>query len=167
MHLDHTHDPAALSWVDSANTADTDFPLQNLPYGLFRRAGRNESLRAGVAIGDAILDLKLAEAAGRWTSAVRASLQALAAGDMNRFMAASPDARRAVRRALFDALKSWRRDQAAEQGAPPYVIFHDRTLQEIAAVRPSSLDALARVGGVGASKLERYGEAVLRVVRMA
>ncbi len=68
---------------------------------------------------------------------------------------------------LFDHLRAWRREEASRQGLPPYVIFHDKTLQEIAAARPSSLDALAGVGGVGASKLERYGEAVLRVVRMA
>ena len=68
---------------------------------------------------------------------------------------------------LFEALRSWRREEASRQGLPPYVIFHDKTLQEIAAARPSSLDALAVIGGVGASKLERYGEAVLRAVRMA
>ncbi len=68
---------------------------------------------------------------------------------------------------LFEALRAWRREEASRQGLPPYVIFHDKTLQEIAAARPSSLEALAVIGGVGASKLERYGEAVLRAVRMA
>ena len=68
---------------------------------------------------------------------------------------------------LFEALRAWRREEASRQGLPPYVIFHDKTLQEIAAARPLSPEALGGVGGVGASKLERYGEAVLRVVRMA
>ena len=68
---------------------------------------------------------------------------------------------------LFEALRGWRREEASRQGLPPYVIFHDKTLQEIAAAHPTSLAALAGIGGVGASKLERYGEAVLRVVRMA
>ena len=68
---------------------------------------------------------------------------------------------------LFEDLRSWRREEASRQGLPPYVIFHDKTLQEIAAARPASLEALAGIGGVGASKLERYGEAVLRAVRMA
>ena len=68
---------------------------------------------------------------------------------------------------LFEHLRAWRREEASRQGLPPYVIFHDKTLQEIAAARPTDLDALAGIGGVGASKLERYGEAVLRVVRMA
>ena len=68
---------------------------------------------------------------------------------------------------LFEALRGWRREESSRQGLPPYVIFHDKTLQEIARARPATLDALAGIGGVGASKLERYGDAVLRVVRMA
>ena len=66
---------------------------------------------------------------------------------------------------LFEALRAWRRDRAAEQHVPPYVIFHDATLVEIARDRPGSLDALARISGVGQSKLARYGAAVLEVVR--
>ena len=68
-------------------------------------------------------------------------------------------------RPLFDALRAWRREQASLQGVPPYVIFHDRTLAEIAGARPSSLQALGAVGGVGQGKLDRYGEAVLKVVK--
>ena len=49
---DHTHDPALQSWVASANAADTDFPIQNLPFGRFRLAGSGRDLRIGVAIGD-------------------------------------------------------------------------------------------------------------------
>nr|MCU0889489.1 HRDC domain-containing protein [Rubritepida sp.] len=65
----------------------------------------------------------------------------------------------------FAALREWRKAEARAQSVPAYVIFHDATLAEIAARRPASLDALAAVPGVGASKLERYGEAVLEVVR--
>lgn len=68
-------------------------------------------------------------------------------------------------RPLFEALRAWRKEEAAAQGVPPYVIFHDRTLLEIAAARPSTLPALGRAGGVGQGKLDRYGEAVLRIVR--
>jgi len=67
--------------------------------------------------------------------------------------------------ALFEALRSWRLAQAREQGVPPYVVFHDRTLIEIAGGRPASLAELGRVAGVGQAKLERYGEAVLDVLR--
>jgi ATP-dependent DNA helicase RecQ len=62
---------------------------------------------------------------------------------------------------LFAALREARRRIASEAGVPPYVIFHDSTLREIAATRPTSLDELARVQGVGAVKLERYGQAML------
>ncbi len=64
-------------------------------------------------------------------------------------------------RALFDALRSVRRELAAAAGLPPYVIFHDSTLRAIAAVRPTNLDSLGRLPGVGARKLEAYGAAFL------
>jgi ATP-dependent DNA helicase RecQ len=66
---------------------------------------------------------------------------------------------------LFEALRARRRDLAKEAGVPPYVIFHDSTLREMAEVRPTSLGAMSRVSGVGAAKLERYGEAFVEVVR--
>jgi ATP-dependent DNA helicase RecQ len=68
-------------------------------------------------------------------------------------------------RPLFEALRNWRKTEAARQHVPPYVIFHDKTLLDIAAARPTSLASLAKTGGVGQGKLERYGEAVLAVVR--
>jgi len=66
---------------------------------------------------------------------------------------------------LFEALRAWRRERAAEQRVPPYVIFHDTTLSAIARERPASLDELAKISGVGQSKLKRYGVDVLKVVR--
>jgi ATP-dependent DNA helicase RecQ len=66
---------------------------------------------------------------------------------------------------LFDALRTLRRELATEAGLPPYVIFHDATLREMAALRPASLAALGKIGGVGARKLESYGEAFLAVIR--
>jgi ATP-dependent DNA helicase RecQ len=68
---------------------------------------------------------------------------------------------------LFAALRSKRREIAAESGVPPYVIFHDSTLREMAALRPDSLSAMAAVPGVGAAKLDRYGPAFLSVIREA
>ncbi|MGZ3368287.1 MAG: DNA helicase RecQ [Caulobacteraceae bacterium] len=67
--------------------------------------------------------------------------------------------------ALYEALRAWRRQAAADQGVPPYVIFHDRTLAEIALFRPATLSDMAMIGGVGQAKLDHYGQAVLRVVR--
>jgi ATP-dependent DNA helicase RecQ len=66
---------------------------------------------------------------------------------------------------LFEALRTWRRERAAEQGVPPYVVFHDTTLAAIARRRPATADALAKINGVGLAKLDRYGADVLRLVR--
>ena len=65
---------------------------------------------------------------------------------------------------MFESLRAWRSAEARRQSVPPYVIFHDSVLREIAAARPPTLDALGTVRGVGASKLERYGSAVLTIV---
>ena len=65
---------------------------------------------------------------------------------------------------VFEALRAWRRDEAARQHLPPYVIFHDRTLAEIASRKPGGLSALGAISGVGEGKLQRYGEAVLAVL---
>ncbi len=67
--------------------------------------------------------------------------------------------------ALFDALRTLRRDLAQEAGLPPYVIFHDATLREMATLRPATLSALGEITGVGTRKLEAYGDAFLRVIR--
>jgi ATP-dependent DNA helicase RecQ len=66
--------------------------------------------------------------------------------------------------ALFEALRAWRSREAKSQHVPPYLIFHDRTLTEIAGTKPGSRAALERINGVGEGKLARYGEAVLEVV---
>jgi ATP-dependent DNA helicase RecQ len=65
---------------------------------------------------------------------------------------------------LYEALRLWRLAEAKGQSIPPYVIFHDSVLRDIAAMRPSNLDELAQIKGVGASKLDRYGRHVLGVL---
>ena len=67
-------------------------------------------------------------------------------------------------RELFEALRAWRGETARQASVPAYVVFPDSTLAGMAQLRPDSLDALAGVSGVGAKKLEQYGEAVLRIV---
>ncbi len=66
---------------------------------------------------------------------------------------------------LLERLKAWRARQSREQSVPAYVVLHDATLIEIAATRPSGADALAGVAGIGARKLERYGDELLEIVR--
>jgi len=66
---------------------------------------------------------------------------------------------------LFEALRARRRDLAREAGVPPYVIFHDSTLREMAELKPTSRAALSRITGVGEAKLERYGDAFVELLR--
>jgi fumarylacetoacetase len=86
--LDTTHDPDRTSWVQSANAPDCDFPIQNLPFGIFRRRGSTEPARVGVAIGEMVLDL--VDAAERAPSEFVGNEEALAAcgeGSLNALMA--------------------------------------------------------------------------------
>ncbi|MBL8483043.1 MAG: fumarylacetoacetase, partial [Rhodocyclaceae bacterium] len=98
--LDETHDPALESWVESANDAATDFPIQNLPYGRFRRMGE-PGWRIGVAIGDQVLDLQRAQLA--------------VPAHMNDFMALGREAQRQVRRSISRGLARGSAQQAAWQ----------------------------------------------------
>jgi ATP-dependent DNA helicase RecQ len=68
-------------------------------------------------------------------------------------------------RARFEALRGWRLEVARRAQVPPYVVFHDRTLAEIAQRRPNSMAALGTIAGIGPAKLDRYGELVLTVLR--
>ena len=65
---------------------------------------------------------------------------------------------------LFEALRTWRAEQAREQSVPAYIVFGDATLRAVATERPSTLDDLDGITGIGAKKREAYGEALLEVV---
>ncbi|MBI5936887.1 MAG: DNA helicase RecQ [Betaproteobacteria bacterium] len=65
---------------------------------------------------------------------------------------------------LFDALRTWRLDKAREQGVPAYVILHDKTLRQLATLRPEDENALAEISGLGAAKREHYGEELLELI---
>ncbi len=66
---------------------------------------------------------------------------------------------------LFDALRACRRELAQEQGVPPYVIFHDSTLREMAEQRPASIREMSHISGIGQKKLDAYGDAFLAAIR--
>jgi ATP-dependent DNA helicase RecQ len=66
---------------------------------------------------------------------------------------------------MFDALRAWRLTVAKAQSVPPYVIFHDSVLRDIAAVCPATIAELAEIKGMGGTKLEHYGKALLEIVR--
>jgi ATP-dependent DNA helicase RecQ len=69
-------------------------------------------------------------------------------------------------KSVFERLRAWRRESAQRHGVPAYVIFHDATLQEIAVARPHSLEALRGISGIGARKLEAYGEEIIRLMKL-
>jgi len=71
---------------------------------------------------------------------------------------------RGVDRELFEALREWRRDLAASRGVAPFVILGDRTLRELAAVRPSSIESLGTIGGIGEIRLRDFGSDLLRII---
>lgn len=102
--LDETHDPRAHSWVASANRTDNDFPIQNLPFAVFRRNGTAEEFRGGVAIGDQIVDLAAAAGLGVFRGEAELGIHAAAQSSLNALMRLGPGVWNAVRRALCDAL---------------------------------------------------------------
>ncbi|RZL88493.1 MAG: fumarylacetoacetase [Variovorax sp.] len=103
--LNETHDPALRSWVAGANTPDIEFPIQNLPLAVFRRRGRQEAFRGGVAIGEQIVDLAAAVARGVFGSDAARPAQAAAGDSLNPLMTLGPAAWSALRLALSRALR--------------------------------------------------------------
>ena len=93
--MNETHDPARTSWVESAQ-GPTDFPIQNLPYGVFRR-GADDSARVGMAIGDQILDLGAAASTAGFTGLAADAARACASPSLNSIMELGADYRRALR----------------------------------------------------------------------
>lgn len=96
--LDDTHDPDAQSWVEAANFEGCDFPLQNLPFGRFRR-GADPDWRIGVAIGDQVLDLRQAGLIDH--------------SDMGLLLHMPPEARRTLRRRIHHGLKRGRSEESS------------------------------------------------------
>lgn len=111
--INETHNPALTSWVASANEAGTDFPIQNLPFAIFRRTGSNEAFRGGVAIGDQVLDLAAVSAAGIFSGSAASAAQAASAPALNDLMAMGASAWSGLRLALSRALREGAPQQAA------------------------------------------------------
>ena len=104
--VDDTHDPGLRSWVDSANAAATDFPIQNLPLGVFRRRNSRESPRIGIAIGDQILDLARCAKATLLDGLSEPVKEAASAPQLNRLMALGPGAAAELRSRVSRILRS-------------------------------------------------------------
>jgi fumarylacetoacetase len=101
---DATHDPKVCSWLTAANLAGCAFPIQNLPFGVFRRARIAEPFRGGVAIGDQILDLTAAADANLFPGDAGQGIRAGSLPSLNSLMQLGPPVWGALRRALFEAL---------------------------------------------------------------
>ena len=102
--LNETHDPNRRSWVESANRPDGDFPIQNLPFGVFHRGGGGA--QGGVAIGDSIFNLKAGLAAGLFSGPVAEAAQAAAGSKLNPLMALGNRHASALRARLSDLLRA-------------------------------------------------------------
>jgi fumarylacetoacetase len=105
---DETHDPQAKSWIESANDPDSDFPIQNLPFGVFRQKAQNDqpSPRVGVAIGDQVLDLAaLPQETWQDDKDAKVAASACASDSLSAFMVLGSIPRRALRRRLHTLLR--------------------------------------------------------------
>ncbi len=111
MTLNETHDVNLTSWLASANVRDNDFPIQNLPLGIFRRRGTTEVYRGGVAIGDAVLDLS--QIIDSLDGVAQVAAQAASGKSLNAFMAMGAEAWSALRLALSRGLRSGSTQESA------------------------------------------------------
>jgi fumarylacetoacetase len=104
--LDETHDPKVQSWVESANVAETDFPIQNLPFGTFLRRGGGPDVTVGVAIGDRILDVGGMHGNAKiFDENLRLAAAYCGSGSLGLLMAKKSGTRRALRRRIHAMLR--------------------------------------------------------------
>ncbi|CAH9059622.1 hypothetical protein PSECIP111951_03075 [Pseudoalteromonas holothuriae] len=115
--INETHDINLTSWVASANQAGTDFPIQNLPFAVFRRKDSNEEFRGGVAIGDQVLDLAVVANAGIFSAKAQEAAEAANAQALNEFMGLGQAHWSALRLALSRALREGSEHKSALEGA--------------------------------------------------
>lgn len=109
FELNGTHDPSRRSWLEAANRSDCDFPIQNLPFGVFQRLGAahgaGEAPRGGVAIGDSIVDLRAALAAGLFTGDAATGAEAACGATLNPLMSLPSAIVSSLRARLSDLLR--------------------------------------------------------------
>ena len=106
IQLNETHEPTLTSWVESANGGQSDFPIQNLPFAVFRRRGTQEPWRGGVAIGDHIVDMAAAMKTGVFAGDALPAAQAAAESTLNHLMGMGPVPLSRLRAALSKALRT-------------------------------------------------------------
>ncbi|HWJ35316.1 MAG TPA: fumarylacetoacetase [Steroidobacteraceae bacterium] len=134
IQLNETHDPGRRSWVDSANAVDSEFPIQNLPFGVFQHSGG--APRGGVAIGDQIFDLELGLKAGVFSGEAAVAAQAAAAPTLNALLDLGPAAATRLRARLSELLRVGGPDHA-RQNADALLVPSER----VRLLRPVELTA--------------------------
>src|SRR5579862_8271738 len=108
--VNETHDPNLQSWIESANDGKTDFPIQNLPYCVFKHEGTKETPRVGVVIGDRILDLAACQRGGLFDGNEKNAGEACLSASLNALMALGPEDWSALRKRLSTLLRIDSRD---------------------------------------------------------
>ena len=112
MKLNETHDQTLTSWVTSANVQNAEYPIQNLPFAVFKEKGSNQTFRGGVAIGDQVLDLKALADQNIFDGDVKKALTACSHSTLNEFMAMGASVWSALRLALSRGLRTGSSQQA-------------------------------------------------------
>jgi len=135
FELNETHDPSRRSWLASANDPTSDFPVQNLPFGVFRRG--DEGPRCGVAIGDRILDLPAALEAGLLSGAAAPAARAASEPTLNALMALPRASVSALRARLSDLMRA---------GGPDSEIVRDRAGELLVPMAAARLELPAAIG---------------------
>ena len=151
----HQHLPIFGIGKDQADTWWRSVIRQLIARGAIKLVGERGSLGLNLDVARPILR-------GETTLRLRSDAETTAI--LKKHVKENPLACEADRR-RYAALSEWRRNEARAQALPPYVIFHDSTLLDIAQSRPMDIKALSLIRGVGASKLERYGDSVLGILK--
>lgn len=148
IKLNATHDPARRSWVGSANAADTDFPIQNLPFGVFRTDG---PARGGVALGEAIIDLSRLVSAGVLTGGAIEAAQAACGPTLAPLLACPPPSVSALRSQLSDL---FRHGGPGDRAALEQTLVPAKAAELLRPLKPTaftdfcaSIDHIRRMGG--------------------
>jgi fumarylacetoacetase len=119
--INETHDIDLTSWVSSANS-DSDFPIQNLPFAIFKRKGQEEALRGGLAIGNQVLDLAAVAKMNLFSGSAQTALEAASQTTLNALMNLGVEANSALRLALSKALRT---DSPLQNTLTPTLIAQD------------------------------------------
>jgi len=140
--LNETHDPARRSWLEAANRSGCDFPIQNLPFGVFRRldgARRgDEESRGGVAIGDSIVELRAALATGLLTGDTATAAEAACGATLNRLMS--------LPRAVVSSLRARLSDLLRLSG-PDSELLRARASEILVPMHSVQMELPAQIGG--------------------